>query len=88
MNRRQHVSEQTTIETPPRGILTREVGAINVVTTPGPDGVAVAVAYEGAAEQYTAQGSPVPATVTHADVVEPLSGDPGMTATGTRPRWT
>jgi len=51
------------------GVLTDEVGAVTgdleLHTRPAGDGIEVEVRYEGARDQYTVSGSPVPTTDTH-----------------------
>lgn len=62
-----------------QGIMTNEVGAITgdveIVTDEQPDGVAVTVAYAGAKDVYTVEGSPAPTGTTHKEIVESLTRD-------------
>lgn len=68
---------KTTAASPAQGIMTREVGAITgdveIGTEEGPDGVAVTVAYAGARDVYTVEGSPAPAGTSHEEIVAKLT---------------
>lgn len=70
---------KTTTSTSAQGIMTNEVGAITgdveIVTDKQPEGVAVTVAYAGAKDTYTVEGSPAPAGTAHNDIVESLTCD-------------
>lgn len=71
--------KKTTTATPTQGIMTTEAGAITgdveIGTEDGPDGVAVTVAYEGARDVYTVEGSPASAGTSHEKIVESLTTD-------------
>jgi hypothetical protein len=62
--------------------MTDEVGAITGALTlslePVPGAQSVRVAYEGASDLYTVEGSPVSASLSAEDLVAHLSSDPGL----------
>lgn len=70
---------KTTTDTPPQGIMTNEVGAITgeveITTEDQSNGVAVSVAYAGARDVYTVEGSPAPAGSSHEEIVQSLTRD-------------
>lgn len=72
---------KSSTKTPTQGVMTVEAGAITgdvvIATQDGADGVAVTVAYEGADETYTVEGSPVKAGTSHDEIVKQLGADTG-----------
>lgn len=66
----------TNVNAPTHGIMTVEVGTITgpvtITTNETDDGVEVLVAYEGADETYTVEGSPVAAGTSHDDIIASL----------------
>lgn len=70
---------KTTTATSTQGIMTVEVGAISgdveIETREAPAGVAVTVAYAGARDTYTVEGSPAPAGTGHDEIIKMLTAD-------------
>lgn len=67
---------EVTVDAPTQGIMTVEVGAITGTVAlrlvPSADGVHATVAYAGAHEEYTVQGSPCQYLATGAEVLSRL----------------
>lgn len=72
---------QSTTSTAPQGIMTTEVGAITgevvIDTQEIPNGVEVTVAYEGAEDTYTVEGSPAESGHSHEEIVQMLLAETG-----------
>lgn len=68
---------KTTTATATQGIMTVEVGAITgdveIATEDGTEGVVVTVAYAGARDIYTVEGSPAPTGANHDEIVKALT---------------
>lgn len=72
------VPQTADIDTPPGGIMTKEVGAITgpvtLIVDQRPDGTTqVRVAYQGAQEDYRVEGSPLPGAVSVEEVLSRLN---------------
>lgn len=72
---------KTITKTATQGIMTVEVGAITgdveIETRETSDGVVVTVAYEGARDVYTVEGSPAPVGTSHEEIIARLTNDTG-----------
>lgn len=70
---------KTSTTTAPQGIMTVEAGAITgdvvIATEETSGGVAVTVAYEGAEDTYTVEGSPAKDGTDHEKIVAALTED-------------
>lgn len=70
---------KTNTVAPTQGVMTIEAGAITgdveIATEDNSEGVAVTIAYEGARDVYTVEGSPAPAGTTHEQIVTELTSD-------------
>lgn len=76
---------KTATTTATQGIMTVEVGAITgdveIDTRESSHGVEVTVAYAGAKDTYTVEGSPAAAGTSHDQIVEALTTDRGSANT-------
>lgn len=72
---------KSSAKTAPQGIMTVEAGAITgdveIATEDSSDGVTVTVAYAGAKDVYTVEGSPAKAGTDHEELVSKLLADTG-----------